>query len=136
MPTRVTLWAPVSLQLIYIWPADAVGGNVLTVSGVSATPVLISAGDFVDLGEEDLSVLLNFALHVLSVKKGGPWFTATLPLLVQFLQAAAAENSLITTSQTYRRFLGLTRQPPLRAANVSAEAVVKTAMQEIAQESS
>src|SRR5262245_42289638 len=26
VPTRPMLWAPISLQLFYIWPADAVGG--------------------------------------------------------------------------------------------------------------
>jgi len=115
-PTRPTLWAPVSLQLIYIWPQDAVGGNALTLDGVSATPVLVNAGDYVDLGEEDISILLGYALHALSLKKGGPWFAATQPLFVQFLQAAAAENSLISTSQAYRRFMGLDHrdQKPFR----------------------
>lgn len=107
VPSRPTLWAPLSLNLIYIWPADAAGGNSLVVDGVATTPVLTADGQYVDLAEADISTLLGFALHVLTYKKGGPWFAATQGLFRAFVEAAAAENSLITTTQWYRRFAGL-----------------------------
>ncbi len=110
VPTRPTLWAPISLGWIYVWPADAVGHNALTVEGVAATPVLTLDTDKVDLAEADLSVLLGYALHAISLKKGGPWFAATLPKFKAFLAAAAEENSLITTSQVYRKVMGLDRR--------------------------
>ena len=107
IPTRPTLWAPVSLNLIYLWPQDAVGNNGLVLDGVSDTPVLVNAGDFVDLSEADVNLLLGYALHAASLKKGGPWFAATQHLFKAFLLAAGEENTLITTSQMYRRAAGL-----------------------------
>lgn len=107
VPSRPTLWAPVSLMLVYIWPMDVSNHNSFLVDGVSATPTLTADGDYVDLAEADVSVLLGFALHVLTFKKGGPAFAATQPLFKAFLEAAAVENSLITTSAWYRKFAGL-----------------------------
>lgn len=106
LPSRPLVWAPISLMLIALWPADASAPRSLSVDGVAQTPRLVNAGDFVDLGEDDFSVLLNFALHVLALKKGGPWFAKTQGYFRAFLEAAAAENDLITTSQTYRAVMG------------------------------
>jgi hypothetical protein len=116
VPTQPTLWAPVSLELIYLWPADATGHNGLTVDGIMATPQLSAPGDYVDLGQDDLSVLLGFCLHVLSYKLGSVWFQATLPYFQAFLRAAGEENQLITTAQIYRLFMGIDRRDlkPLR----------------------
>jgi len=111
VPSRPTLWAPVSLTLLYIWPQDAVGNNALVIDGVSDTPVLVNGGDFVDLSEADVNLLLGYALHAAMLKKGGVYFQATLPLFRAFLTAAGAENDLITTSQMYRKFLGLETDP-------------------------
>ncbi len=110
VPTRPMLFAPISLQLIYIWPADAVGGGTLSVDGISNTPVLIEDGDTVDLGNEQMSTLLDFALHILTFKKAGSAFAATQPAFKAFLVAAAEKNSLIKTSTVYRRVMGLDRR--------------------------
>lgn len=116
VPTRPMLWAPVSLMLIYVWPMDA-GHGSFTLDGVAATPELLTAGQYVDLSEADLSVGLGFALHVLTLKKGSVWFQASLPYFKSFLAAAAEENQLITTSVMYRRAMGLDHRDlkPLRA---------------------
>lgn len=107
VPTRPLLWAPRSLRTIDLWPADALGHNSLLVDGVAATPVLVLPTDTVDLAEADVSTLLGYALHVVSLKKGGVWFQTTFAYFKAFLQAAGEENALITTSQLYRRVLGL-----------------------------
>ncbi len=128
-PSRPVVWCPVSLRTILLWPADAVGHNSLTVDGVATTPVLIADGDYVDLPEADISILLPFALHVLSFKKGGQWFAATAPAFQKFLAAAMEENQLLTTSQAFRRWAGLYKrdEKPLREvvvpAGVSSQAV-------------
>lgn len=106
VPTRPTLWAPVSLMLVYIWPQDVSNHNGYGVDGVSATPTLSADGDYVDLSDADISVLLGFALHVLTYKKGAEDFEASLGYFRDFIVAAAEENSLITTSQWYRQFMG------------------------------
>ena len=110
VPDVPTIWVPVTLLIIRIWPADATGNNALLIDGIATTPVLTADGDFVDLAEADVSVLLGYALHVASLKKGGHWFTESLKYFRAFLQAAGSENSRITTSQVYRQVMGLTRR--------------------------
>lgn len=116
VPTTPTIWAPVSLQQIVIWPAH--GGDAvidaLTVDGVSATPVLVEDPDFVDLGDEHLDVLMDYALHVLLFKQGGPLWQGTKPFFQAFLQAAAEENSRLKSNQKFRRAAGLNRRRDLQ----------------------
>lgn len=107
VPTRPTLFAPVSLQSIYIWPADAVGGTNLLVDGVSVTPVLVEDGDTLDLSSDTIDPILGLAQHILTFKKAGEAFSLTEPLFKAFLKAAAEQNSLIKTSTVYRRAMGL-----------------------------
>lgn len=117
VPTRPTLWAPISLRQIAIWPHD-LGHQSLEIDGVAATPVLGADGAFVNLSEADVSVLLGYGLHVVSLKKGGPYFAQTFKYFRAMLAAAGEENSLLTTSQVYRRVMGLDHrdQKPLRGA--------------------
>lgn len=129
VPARPFLWAPVSLYTIRIWPADMTADNVITTEGVSATPVLAVAGDYVDIGDELLNNLLGYALHVVSFKRGMPAIMATRPLLVAFLKAAAQQNGMITASRMYRKFMGLDtqqQQQPLRIAPPTPVAVPGT----------
>jgi hypothetical protein len=115
VPTVPTLWAPVSLQRIAIWPATAaIGVNNLLIDGVANTPVLVEDGDLVDLGEELHDPLLDYALHVASFKEGGARWAATLPYFTEFLKMAAQENSLLKVSKAYRRFAGLDRRRDLQ----------------------
>jgi hypothetical protein len=106
VPSRPLLWAPVSLRTIYIWPADAPGHNSLTLDGVAQTPVLTADAQFVDLSEADVSVLIGYALHVLTFKKGSVFFAGTFGYWRAFLAAAAEENALLLTSAIYRKAMG------------------------------
>ena len=114
VPTRPMLWAAVSLTLIHIWPADAVGGNSILVDGVAATPVLTQASDYLDLGEESLSPLLDCAAHLAVFSEGTDRFAATDPQWMAFLQAAAGQNQQLKRSAQMRRYLGLDKGRFLR----------------------
>lgn len=115
VPTAPLLWAPQSLQTIVIWPATAgVGVNNLLVDGVANTPVLVELGDFVDIGEEIVDVLVDCAVHVLAFKEAGPRWRATQDWFQAFLQAAAEENGLLKTSQAFRRWAGIDRRRDLQ----------------------
>lgn len=107
VPSRVTLWAPVSLSTFYIWPADTTGALTLTIDGVATTPVLVEDSDTLDLGEDSLNVLLDYALHALSFSQGATKFAATQNLFKSFLAACAEENGQIKSTMVYRRFMGL-----------------------------
>lgn len=111
VPTVPTIWAPLSLSQIVIWPAVTLGlVNALAVDGVSDTPVLVEDGDDVDLGDEILDLCVDFALHVALFKYGGPQWNATLPYYQAFLQAAAEENGRLKANQKFRRAAGLDRR--------------------------
>lgn len=114
VPTKPTLWAAVSLTLIHLWPADAVGGGTLLIDGVAATPVLTQAGQYLDLGEESLTPLLDCAAHLAVFGEGTDRFLATDTQWQAFLQAAAEENQQIKRSAQFRRYLGLDKGRWLR----------------------
>lgn len=107
-PTQPTLWAPVSLTRIAIWPCyPFTQADALVVDGVMATPVLTLPADTVDLGEEIIDVLADFALHIAALKEAGDRWRATRPYFEAFLRAAEEENALLKTHQAYRRWAGL-----------------------------
>jgi hypothetical protein len=117
-----TLWAPVSLTQIAIWPASpTLALAALHCDGVMRTPVLVAPTDLVDLGEEIIDVIVDMALHVAAFKEAGDRWRATRPFFEAFLQAAADENALLKTNQAYRRWAGLDRrrdmQPSTGAPN-------------------
>ncbi len=115
VPTVPTLWAPLSLQTISIWPATAAAvANYLLVDGVSNTPVLVEDGDTIDCGEEIVDLLTDQAIHILAFKEAGPRWRATLPAFQTFLQAAADENGLLKTNQKFRKWAGLDRRRDLQ----------------------
>lgn len=118
VPTRPTLWAPISLQQIVIWPAfDTLQVGAVLVDGIAATPVLVEDADYVDIGEDTIDILTDFALHIAAFKRGGPEWRRTKICWQQFLQAAAEENSLLKTKQAFRRFAGLDRRRDLLPAH-------------------
>jgi hypothetical protein len=103
------LWAPVSLTTVVIYPMDAVGGTTITVDAYSPAPILVAAGDFINIGAEELSTLLGYALHVLSQSLGVAALTSTRPQYVQFMKAAAVRNEYFANSSFYRKLIGLDR---------------------------
>lgn len=110
-PARPVYWARVSLSLFVIYPADAyasVGGTrSLSINGIRNTPILVNDGDYVDLGQEQLGVLLGYAQHVLAFKVGGQTLVDSYPGWRAFLGAAGAMNKQFAASIFYRRLLGL-----------------------------
>jgi hypothetical protein len=115
VPPVPTLWAPLSLTRLAIWPTYALPtADALVLDGVLRTPVLVLPTDTVALGDEILDVLTDMALHVAAFKEAGGRWRATRPLFEAFLQAAAEENSLLKTHQAYRRWAGLDRRRDLQ----------------------
>lgn len=106
-PSRPTMWAPVGLTEIAIYPADAtVIGSPCVVDGIRSTTILVNGGDFLDLGDEEINTLLGYALHVLSFYKGAEALKQTRPLYVAFLQAAIKRNAVFATGDIFRKIIG------------------------------
>lgn len=117
VPDVPVLWVPCSLQRIAIWPAlDSVITSALLIDGVSATPILVEDNDKVDIGSELLDLILNYCLHLLAFKLGGPTWVQTRPFYKQLLKAAAEENGVLKANQNYRRWAGLDRRIDLQKA--------------------
>lgn len=113
VPTIPTFFAPLSLTVLEVWPS-VIAQTTVQVTGISDTPVLNEDGDTIDIGEETVDILLDFALHIATFKEGGPRWEATLPKWQAFLQAAAEENQLLKTSKLFRRYAGLDRWRDLK----------------------
>lgn len=110
VPTEVSYWAPLSLTVIALYPADAaVAGHPITIDGVRSTTILVNGGDFIDMGDDEINTLLGYALHVLSFSKGIEALTKTLPLKLAFFNAAAMRNDVFKASSLYRRIIGMDR---------------------------
>lgn len=107
VPNTPQNWFPLSIDMIAIWPADAYGGHVLWVDGIAQTPVLTADDQFIDIGNEELNAILNYALHTLALKEGGDRFAATTDLFKDFLRAAAEENDQLAESDMFRQFIGI-----------------------------
>lgn len=124
VPTQVVYWAPIGLTEIMVYPADAPpGAQNITVDGVSQAPILVAGGDYLNLGDEEISVLLGYALHVLSFAKGIEALKQTRPLYIAFLRACAARNAVFAGSSFYRKIIGLDRTRDWRPM-VSPEAAM------------
>jgi hypothetical protein len=118
IPTVPTLWAPISLTRVAVWPTYPIDTpTALYADGVLRTPVLVLDTDTVNLGDEIIDVLVDMALHVAAFKEAGHRWRATRAYFDAFLQAAAEENGLLKQNQAYRRFAGLDRRRDLQPTN-------------------
>jgi hypothetical protein len=106
VPTALKTWTPAGITLIFLWPAVTVNTAVV-VEGIVTAPVLVNGGDLIDMGQEDIGPLLNYALHVLTFKEGGLRFKGTMKYYVDFIEACAQKNGRIRMSNLYRWVQGL-----------------------------
>lgn len=104
-------WAPIGVGIVALRPVDPSGGHTIVVEGISVTPVLTVAGDFIQLGEEDFAAILDYVLHLLTFKEGGAEFFATQAQLKTFVAAAGVRNEKLRASALYRRILGIVPDP-------------------------
>jgi hypothetical protein len=102
VPTTPNVWAPASLNLIAVWPRVAATGQTLTIDGVSAAPVLSSAGSFIDLNPSRVNTLLDYAKHYLSIKRGSDEMSLTTAAHQGLIVAAGDENALFRESSFFR----------------------------------
>lgn len=107
VPALPSLWAPIGLRTIALWPAPPANGELFTVDGVAETPFLVNNGDFVDLGEDELNNFHGECLYRLSFKEAGPRFAACASYHKAFIQAAMDKNQRLKASAFFRRYTGL-----------------------------
>ena len=106
-PSTPQEWAPIGISLIAIRPADYAGANTLMIDGLASAPTLINAGDFIDIGAEELNSLVNYCQYLATFKEGGAEFESGLALYKSFLKAASVKNEKLLASAIFRRSMGL-----------------------------
>lgn len=67
----VCYWIPFGLTGFAIYPADAIGGNTITVTGVQEPVLLVSSGDVITMTNEMASALDYYAFNILTLKESG-----------------------------------------------------------------
>lgn len=107
VPTQPKVFGVAALNLIAIWPADAAGGSSLIVDGIAATPLLATDASFLDLGQEELTGVLDCAQLLAVFKEGGREFLEAVEVFKKFLKAAGERNLILLASTNYRKLLGL-----------------------------
>lgn len=107
VPTRPTIWIPLGLRSLAIWPRDATGGTNLVLDGTCITPVLSAATDYIDIAESEFDALLGEALVLLAAKEAGQRFESLKQYHTEFILAASEQNSRLSASAYFRRALGL-----------------------------
>lgn len=94
--------AAAGANLIATFPIpDANGPYALTLD-VAANPVIPSTSDdYIQLGQEELDVVLDYAQHLASFKLGGAEFQSTKPLYDNFIKLALSYNQTLRASSKF-----------------------------------
>jgi hypothetical protein len=93
------------LNLVGLAPAPIAPTTSLTATVVQNAPVPVNATDWIQVSEDVLNVILDYAQHLAAFKQGGAEFAATMPLLETFLREATVYNSKLTEMGEYTEFL-------------------------------
>ena len=113
IPSTPQVWAPVSPTLMAYWPRVITTTFTVTVDGVAATPILVNGSDTIDLNESRHGVLLDYAKHYLTLKRGGAEMQQSASALQAMLVAAADETALFKESSFFRWAMARDEKPEI-----------------------
>lgn len=114
-------WTPIGLDKFAIYPPPVSLGNLI-LEGIGLSPRLGSGGDFIDIGEEEVTRILDYAHHYLAIKEGGLELASTRSLLANFMAAAGARNSRLRAATPFNKYMGLNRDEEQRPDRSTASA--------------
>lgn len=100
-------WTPVGIDQFAIYPQPTSGNFRL--EGYAESPRLNADGDFIQVGDEELTRLLDYAHHYLSFKEGIPELQATMGGFKRYLKAVSLRNMRIVATTFYRKFMGMVK---------------------------
>jgi hypothetical protein len=92
------------LNLIALAPAPWSLASI-TATVVQNAPLPAGPSDYVQLSEDVLDTLLDYAQHLAMFKCGGAEFTSSMPLLENFMREAAVANSKLMEMGAYTDYL-------------------------------
>ena len=110
-------WAPYGINKVVFYPRP---NTNIKVDYYKGSRLLNSNSDYIQLGDEEINRILDYAVWHLSVKSGTEEaFGTTNPLKDMFMAAAELRNQKLRTLQLYKDFLGSDygESQPFRAAD-------------------
>lgn len=97
-------WAPCGLNKIVFYPRP---NTPLRIDYYKGSQLLVEETDYIQLGNEELNRILDYAVWQMNVKSGTEEaFNNTEPLRALFKAAAELRNSKLRGSQLYKDFMG------------------------------
>lgn len=116
------LWAPVGLNLVALYPATPAGGS-LSMEGIGSAPYILADGEFIDLGDEEIGRVLDYAHFYLTYKEGGLELQSALPLFTNFMESAVLRNKRLRASGYFRKYLGEVRDETQREPRPGGDSI-------------
>lgn len=113
VPTTIREWAPIGLARIAIWPTDPAGGTVVTFEAITQTPILLLDASFLNLGDEEIHLLVCEALWILCFKRPSLLESYQASTHQVFLQGMLERNDQLRGSSYFRQALGLDQEQRL-----------------------
>ncbi len=99
------------MNLIGASPKPDAGAYSVTLNVVRNMPLPVDDADFIQIGRDDISAVLDEAQHIAMIKCGGTEFMATFSLHANFLRHCQLYNSKLNALSAYLEFMdGLARQ--------------------------
>lgn len=108
-------WVPLALNMFAVYPPPAAGGW-LNLEGVAVAPYLGNDAEFLDLGDEEVGRVLDYAHFYLTLKEGGAELKTATALLLGFVESAVLRNKRLGAVGYFRKYLGLPRDETERRA--------------------
>ncbi len=80
----VQSWVALGIQKFLLFPADAVGGGTLAVTGVVEPTTMVNSTDIVQCPDHFTDTLVDYAAHILQLKEGGNIFAESVAFFHDF----------------------------------------------------
>lgn len=100
-------WAPRGMNLVVLAPFPTSG--TITFQGYQEPPVMNAGGDYLNLGDEEVSKFMAYALTYLTFKEGSSELQATSGNVQELMEAAGEKNAKIRASAMYKKWMGIDR---------------------------
>lgn len=113
-------WAPMGIDTLVAYPGNGSGATLtLQLLHLKGDVRLLADASYLDLGDEEINRIIDYAQWVLAFKEGIKEATDNVePMKQLFLQAASSRASRLKKLALYRRYMGQERDEAAPARQV------------------
>ena len=98
---QMTDWALLGLRKFVVYPADSVGGRVMTLSGVLEPPLFADEATTLSVPVNVMNSIFDFVTHVVQVRLSGQPFLQSMQGLKIYAQAMKQNTMWRSSGQPY-----------------------------------